>query len=86
MVGKTVKTPAACEPPDVDPASIARAIVEVVSTSYGRHPFGVHVAPSEDGCAVIAALADRISPEFLHRIDLSDLLAPNAMGELSGAS
>lgn len=68
---------AACEPPDADPASVARAVVDVVNAPYGRRPFRVHVDPSDDGCAVVAAVADRIRAEFLHRIELGDLLAPS---------
>lgn len=68
---------AACEPPDADPASVARAVVDVVNAPYGRRPFRIHVDPSDDGCAVVAAVADRIRAEFLRRIALGDLLAPS---------
>ena len=74
---------AACEPPDADPASVARAIVDVVDAPYGRRPFRVHVDPSDDGCAVVGAVADRIRAEFLRRIELGDLLAPRLNGEVS---
>lgn len=69
---------AACEPPDADPASVARAIVTVVDTPRGRRPFRVHVDPSDDGCAVVAAVADRIRADFLRRIQLGDLLSPHS--------
>ncbi|CAM3527389.1 4-formylbenzenesulfonate dehydrogenase TsaC1/TsaC2 [Bordetella sputigena] len=66
----------ACEPPDADPASVARAIVDIVDAPYGRRPFRVHVDPSDDGCAVVGAVADRIRAEFLRRVNLGDLLSP----------
>ncbi|MDR6675413.1 SDR family NAD(P)-dependent oxidoreductase [Xanthomonas sp. 1678] len=75
---------AACEPPDADPASVARAVVDVVSAPFGRRPFRVHVDPSDDGCAVVAAVADRIRAEFLRRIELGDLLAPAATPAAAG--
>lgn len=68
---------AACEPPDADPQSVATAIVDVVNTPFGRRPFRVHVDPSDDGCAVVNAVADRIRAEFLRRIQLGDLLSPH---------
>ncbi|WP_052130828.1 SDR family NAD(P)-dependent oxidoreductase [Erwinia typographi] len=67
---------AACEPPDAAPESVARAIVEVVNTPRGQRPFRVHIDPSDDGCAVVGAVADRIRAEFLRRINLGDLLSP----------
>lgn len=67
---------AAAEPDDADPASVARAIVEVVGAAYGTRPFRVHIDPSDDGCAVVATVADRIRAEFLRRIGLGDLLTP----------
>ncbi len=69
---------AAIEPPDADPAAVARAIVDVVAAPAGRRPFRVHVDPSDDGCEVVNAVADRVRAEFLRRIGLDDLLAPHA--------
>lgn len=67
---------AACEPPDADVASVAQAVVDVVDAPFGARPFRVHVDPSDDGCEVVNAVADRIRAEFLRRIQLGDLLAP----------
>lgn len=67
---------AACEPPDADVASVAQAVVDVVDAPFGARPFRVHVDPSDDGCEVVNAVADRIRAEFLRRIRLGDLLAP----------
>jgi NAD(P)-dependent dehydrogenase (short-subunit alcohol dehydrogenase family) len=65
------------EPADADVADVARAIVTVVGTEKGRRPFRVHIDPSDDGAAVVSAVADRIRTEFLTRIDLADLLHPS---------
>lgn len=67
---------AACEPIDADVATVAAAIVDIVDRPFGRRPFRVHVDPSQDGCEVVNAVADRIRAEFLRRIGLGDLLAP----------
>jgi NAD(P)-dependent dehydrogenase (short-subunit alcohol dehydrogenase family) len=72
---------AACEPPDADPSSVARAIVEVVDTPFGRRPFRVHIDPSGDGCDVVNVVADRMRSEFLRRINLGDLLSPRTTEE-----
>ena len=66
------------EPPDADPAEVARAIVRVVATPKGGRPFRVHVDPSDDGAAVVNAVADRVRAELLRRIGLADLLHPTA--------
>ncbi|WP_049621138.1 SDR family NAD(P)-dependent oxidoreductase [Frateuria defendens] len=68
---------AGCEPPDADVATVAEAIVKVVDAPYSKRPFRVHVDPSDDGCEVVNAVADRIRAEFLRRIGLGDLLAPH---------
>jgi NAD(P)-dependent dehydrogenase (short-subunit alcohol dehydrogenase family) len=64
------------EPADADVADVARAIVTVVDTERGRRPFRVHIDPSDDGAAVVNAVADRIRSEFLTRVGLADLLHP----------
>lgn len=82
LAEEALKNLAACEPPDANPANVARAIVEVVDTPFGRRPFRVHIDPSDDGCAVVAAVADRIRAEFLRRIQLGDLLSPRIHPEV----
>lgn len=67
---------AGCEPPDADVRSVAAAIVDIVDRPFGKRPFRVHVDPSQDGCDVVSAVADRIRAEFLRRIGLADLLSP----------
>jgi len=77
LADEALKNLAACEPADADPMSVARAIVDVVNTPYGHRPFRVHIDPSEDGCEVVAGVADHIRAEFLRRIGLGDLLSPH---------
>lgn len=72
---------AGCEPPDADPSGVARAIVDVVNAPFGRRPFRVHIDPSDDGCEVVNAVAQRVRAEFLRRIDLGDLLSPRTIDE-----
>ncbi|SEN05300.1 SDR family NAD(P)-dependent oxidoreductase [Actinacidiphila rubida] len=64
------------EPEGADVAEVARAIVAVVDTGKGHRPFRVHVDPTDDGAAVVNAVADRMRVEFLRRLELEDLLHP----------
>ena len=64
------------EPAWADVAEVAKAIVTVVDTEKGRRPFRVHIDPSDDGAAVVNAVADRVRAELLRRIGLDDLLHP----------
>ncbi|MGC4940459.1 SDR family NAD(P)-dependent oxidoreductase [Kribbella sp. DT2] len=64
------------EPEWADVAEVAKAIVTVVDTEKGRRPFRVHIDPSDDGAAVVNAVADRVRTEFLRRVELDDLLHP----------
>ncbi|GHF66268.1 SDR family oxidoreductase [Amycolatopsis bartoniae] len=64
------------EPPDADVRAVAQAIARVVDTPKGKRPFRVHVDPTDDGAAVVNAVADRVRAEFLRRIGLADLLHP----------
>lgn len=64
------------EPPWADVAEVAKAIVTVVDTEKGKRPFRVHIDPSDDGAAVVNAVADRVRVELLRRIGLDDLLHP----------
>jgi NAD(P)-dependent dehydrogenase (short-subunit alcohol dehydrogenase family) len=66
------------EPEWADVAEVAKAIVTVVGTEKGKRPFRVHIDPSDDGAAVVNAVADRIRTEFLRRVELDDLLHPTA--------
>lgn len=63
-------------PPDADPEDVARAIVRVVDTPFGRRPFRVHIDPADDGAEVVNAVADRVRRELLTKIGLGDLLKP----------
>ncbi len=66
------------EPEWADVAEVAEAIVTVVGTEKGPRPFRVHIDPSDDGAAVVNAVADRVRAEFLRRVGLDDLLHPTA--------
>nr|WP_315298130.1 SDR family NAD(P)-dependent oxidoreductase [Raoultella terrigena] len=74
---EALKGLAACEPEDADVADVAAAMVDIVNMPFGKRPFRLHVDPSDDGAAVVNAVADRIRKEFLQRIGLGDLLAPH---------
>jgi NAD(P)-dependent dehydrogenase (short-subunit alcohol dehydrogenase family) len=63
-------------PADADPSEVARQIVAVVGTPWGRRPFRVHIDPANDGSEEVNELGDRIRREFYGRIGLSDLLRP----------
>jgi hypothetical protein len=67
---------AACMPPDADVDAVADVIVKVVDMPFGNRPFHVDIDPAQDACEVVNAVADRIRAEFLRRIGLGDLLAP----------
>jgi hypothetical protein len=68
------------EPEDADPAEVAREIVRVVDTPFGKRPFRVHVDPSQDGeksstpsltvcagkCTAISVLKTCSAPAFVN--------------------
>jgi len=74
LADEALRRLAAAEPADADPAAVAQAVVDIVAVPAGRRPFRVHVDPSDDGCEVVNAVADRMRAEFLHRLGLGDLL------------
>jgi NAD(P)-dependent dehydrogenase (short-subunit alcohol dehydrogenase family) len=67
---------AAIVPADADVSAVADAIVKIVDAPFGKRPFRVHIDPSQDGAEVTFAVMDRVRAEMLHRVGLSDLLAP----------
>ncbi|MDR3440946.1 SDR family oxidoreductase [Telmatospirillum sp.] len=67
---------AGLEPADADPAEVARQIVQVVDTPFGKRPFRVHVDPSQDGAEVVNGVADRMRREMYRNIGLEKLLGP----------
>jgi NAD(P)-dependent dehydrogenase (short-subunit alcohol dehydrogenase family) len=71
---------AALEPADADAAEVAKAIVRIVDTPFGKRPFRVHIDPSQDGAEVVNGVADRIRAEMYRRIGLEDLLSPAIKG------
>ena len=70
---------AATAPTDADVADVARAIVEVVGTPFGKRPFRVHIDPAQDGAEIVNGVADRVRAEMYRNIGLSDLLTPAAL-------
>lgn len=70
---------AATAPADADVADVARAIVEVVGTPFGKRPFRVHIDPAQDGAEIVNGVADRVRAEMYRNIGLSDLLTPAAL-------
>jgi NAD(P)-dependent dehydrogenase (short-subunit alcohol dehydrogenase family) len=71
---------AALEPPDADVAEVAKAIVTIVDTPFGKRPFRTHIDPSEDGAEIVNGVADRVRAEMYRRIGLEDLLHPAVTG------
>ncbi|MFC0541099.1 SDR family oxidoreductase [Kutzneria chonburiensis] len=67
------------EPADADPTEVARAVVRVVDTPFGRRPLRTHIDPSQDGAEVVNAVADRLRSAFYERIGLADLLRPHTV-------
>lgn len=65
---------AALEPLGADIAAVAAAIVDVVGRPGGERPFRVHVDPTDDGAAVVSAVADRMRVEFFRRLGLTELV------------
>ena len=55
---------------------MARQIVRVVDTPFGKRPFRVHVDPSQDGAEIVNAVADRMRQEMYRNIGLESLLSP----------
>ena len=79
LADKALKGLASLEPADADPDEVARAIVRVVDTPFGKRPFRVHVDPSQDGAEVVNAVADRMRREMFRNIDLEVLLSPRTV-------
>src|SRR5271168_3251845 len=67
---------AALEPADADAGEVAKAIVNVVDTPFGKRPFRTHIDPSQDGAEIVNGVADRVRAEMFRRIGLEDLLSP----------
>jgi NAD(P)-dependent dehydrogenase (short-subunit alcohol dehydrogenase family) len=72
---------ASLEPPGADVGEVAKAIVNVVDTPFGKRPFRVHIDPSQDGAEIVAGVADRVRREMYRNIGLEDLLTPRIVPE-----
>ncbi len=73
---RALKGLASLEPADADVGEVAKAIVSVVDTPFGKRPFRVHIDPSHDGAEIVNAMADRVRAEMFRRIGLEDQLSP----------
>jgi len=71
---------ASLEPADADAGEVAKAIVNVVDTPFGKRPFRTHIDPSQDGAEIVNGVADRVRAEMFRRIGLEDLLSPRVFG------
>lgn len=80
IADKALKGLAGLEPADADPEEVAREIVRVVNTAFGKRPFRVHVDPSQDGAEIVNGVADRMRTEMYRNIGLEDLLHPRVNG------
>jgi NAD(P)-dependent dehydrogenase (short-subunit alcohol dehydrogenase family) len=67
------------EPEDADPSEVARAVVRVVNTPFGKRPLRTHIDPSQDGAEVVNGVADRLRSDFYEKIGLGDLLHPRTV-------
>jgi NAD(P)-dependent dehydrogenase (short-subunit alcohol dehydrogenase family) len=59
-----------------DPQDIARAVVKLVATPYGKRPFRVTVDPTDGGADEINKMGDRVHAAYLIRAGMGDLLHP----------
>ncbi len=80
ILDKALQGLAALEPADADPQEVARAIVDVVGTPFGKRPFRFHIDPSQDGAEIVNGVADRVRAELFYRVGLEDLLKPAVIG------
>lgn len=80
MDEQAVQGLASLEPEDAEVADVAKAIVAVVKTPFGKRPFRVHIDPSQDGAEIINGIVDRVRTEIYRRIGLEDLLSPRPIG------
>jgi NAD(P)-dependent dehydrogenase (short-subunit alcohol dehydrogenase family) len=71
---------ASLQPEDADVADVARAMVKIVDTPFGKRPFRVTIDPSSGGAEVVNMMADRVRAELLRRYGLADILVPHANG------
>ena len=71
-----LKASASTEPADADPSEVARAIVRVVNTPFGKRPFRITIDPAQDGSEIVAAVQDRLRQDTLNRLGLGYLLSP----------
>ncbi|MER5211822.1 hypothetical protein ABT063_14890 [Streptomyces sp. NPDC002838] len=67
---------AAPAPEGADASPVSDEMARVGALPAGQRPYRVHIDPADDGSEEVSDVADRIRREFLTRVDLADLLAP----------
>jgi hypothetical protein len=77
LVGAASDT-ASQAPADADVADVAKAIVNVVDRSFGKHPFRPRIDPAQDGAEIVNGVADRVRAELLRNMQLAYLLRPSS--------
>lgn len=65
-------------PDDAHPQVVADAVLELVNMPHGTRPFRTVVDLLGDGAEEVASAAGRVRQTFFERIDLADLLTPQA--------
>ena len=74
---QTQKAIGTYDPLDGDVSTGTKALVKVVDMPFGKRPLGMEIDPAQGGREIIVnAVTGRIRAEFLHRLGLGDLLAP----------
>jgi NAD(P)-dependent dehydrogenase (short-subunit alcohol dehydrogenase family) len=73
---KIMEAFSAIVPPDADASAVGEAIAGIVDMPFGKRPFRVHIDPTQDGAEVTFMVMDRVRAEMLHRVGMSELLAP----------
>jgi NAD(P)-dependent dehydrogenase (short-subunit alcohol dehydrogenase family) len=64
----------ALAPPDADASMVSDEIARIVALPAGQRPYRVHIDPADDGSERVSDVADEVRREFLHRVELDDLV------------
>ena len=56
---------------------VSDEIARIVALPAGQRPYRVHIDPADDGSERVSDVADEVRREFLHRVELDDLLSPS---------
>jgi NAD(P)-dependent dehydrogenase (short-subunit alcohol dehydrogenase family) len=78
LMDQVAKQLEALAPPDADASMVSDEIARIVALPAGERPYRVHIDPADDGSERVSDIADEVRREFLHRVELDDLLSPSA--------